>query len=82
MARLIFVCVVAATLSGCGVMHGVSVGSGEFFADHLPEWAGGLPADAPPRPTDPRYEKYIQDQSAKSMPVNEPAPTDDGAKPK
>lgn len=30
------------------------------IADHLPTWAGGLPANAPPRPDDPRYAELKQ----------------------
>jgi hypothetical protein len=66
MIRLACLCMLAATLSGCGVVRGMTVNTGEFFADHLPEWAGGLPADAPPRPGDPRYAKYIEEQNAKA----------------
>jgi hypothetical protein len=28
-------------------------------ADHWPHWAGGLPADAPPRPGSPGYAEFI-----------------------
>ena len=66
MSRLVCICMLAAMLSGCGAIHGMTGGSGEFLADHMPEWAGGLPADAPPRPSDPRYAKYIADQQAKA----------------
>jgi len=30
-----------------------------YMADHWPHWAGGLPADAPPRPGAPGYEEFI-----------------------
>lgn len=32
----------------------------EFVADAMPHWAGGLPAEAPPRPSDPRYEEHAR----------------------
>ena len=35
-----------------------------FLADNIPQWAGGLPKDAPPRPTDPRYAEYFKTQLA------------------
>jgi hypothetical protein len=38
-------------LSGC-------TSTSEFLADSLPTWAGGLPPDAPPRPSDPRYPEF------------------------
>ncbi len=34
--------------------------SGGLVADHLPVWAGGEPADVPPRPGTPEYEAYRQ----------------------
>ena len=66
MARIVCLCILAALLSGCGAIHGMTVGAGEFMADHMPAWAGGLPADAPPRPDDPRYAKYIEQQNARA----------------
>jgi hypothetical protein len=44
-------------------------------ADIIPEWAGGEPADAPPRPGEPGYEKFRKDLKAELA-----APK--GAKPK
>jgi hypothetical protein len=32
------------------------------MADLIPAWAGGLPADAPPRPGTPEYEAYAAKQ--------------------
>jgi hypothetical protein len=32
---------------------------GSFVADHWPHWAGGIPADAPPRPGAPGYADFI-----------------------
>lgn len=55
----------SATLSGCGAVGG-------FVGDALPAWAGGLPADAPPRPSDPRYAEYERSQRAKTI-IDAPA---------
>jgi hypothetical protein len=30
------------------------------MADLIPAWAGGLPADAPPRPGTPEYDAYLK----------------------
>src|SRR5579859_2134794 len=39
---------------------GLSLAScGSFVADHWPHWAGGIPADAPPRPGAPGYAEFI-----------------------
>ena len=35
-----------------------------FLADNIPQWAGGLPKDAPPRAGDPRYADYFKTQLA------------------
>jgi hypothetical protein len=32
---------------------------GGFVADHWPHWAGGMPADVPPRPGAPGYADFI-----------------------
>jgi hypothetical protein len=32
---------------------------GGFVADHWPHWAGGLPADVPPRPGAPGYADFV-----------------------
>ncbi len=45
------------TLTGCSSL-------ATFFADNLPQWAGGLPKDAPPRAGDPRYAQYFKTQIA------------------
>jgi hypothetical protein len=45
------------TLAGCSNL-------ATFFADNIPQWAGGLPKDAPPRAGDPRYADYFKSQIA------------------
>lgn len=61
-------CVFAPLLSGCTATSG-------FVADTMPTWMGGLPADVPPRPSDPRYAEYERAQQAKAITVA-PAPAD------
>jgi hypothetical protein len=48
--------ITAATLLGFGLN---LASCGSFVADHWPHWAGGMPADAPPRPGAPGYEEFI-----------------------
>jgi hypothetical protein len=48
--------IAAATLLGFGLN---LASCGSFVADHWPHWAGGLPADAPPRPGSPGYAEFI-----------------------
>jgi hypothetical protein len=38
---------------------------GGFVADHWPHWAGGMPADVPPRPGAPGYADFIARGQAK-----------------
>ncbi|OAF01270.1 hypothetical protein AYJ54_29795 [Bradyrhizobium centrolobii] len=53
-----------AGLSGCGTMNEkLSAGMG----DYIPQWAGGLPADAPPRPGTPQYDAYMKERERKRL---------------
>ena len=47
----------AGGLSGCGSISSFMAGG---MADLIPAWAGGLPADAPPRPGTPEYDAYLK----------------------
>lgn len=54
----------AAGLSGCGTVNEkLSTGMG----DYVPQWAGGLPADAPPRPGTPQYDAYMKERERKRL---------------
>ncbi|WP_407188765.1 hypothetical protein [Bradyrhizobium centrosematis] len=54
----------AAGLSGCGTVNEkLSAGMG----DYVPQWAGGLPADAPPRPGTPQYDAYMKERERKRL---------------
>jgi hypothetical protein len=54
----------AAGLSGCGTVNEkLSGGMGEY----IPQWAGGLPADAPPRPGTPQYDAYMKERERKRL---------------
>jgi hypothetical protein len=49
------------TLGGCSSFSA-------YVSDHWPTWAGGMPADVPPRPGAPGYAEFISHQGA-----NDPA---------
>ena len=53
----------ALLLSGCGA---TKSSISESVSDRIPHWAGGLPADAPPRPDDPKYAEYLKKIGAKA----------------
>jgi hypothetical protein len=58
-AALIAAGSVACSLSGCSsVNERLSSGMG----DYIPQWAGGLPADAPPRPGTAKYDEYMRER--------------------
>jgi|ERR1700739_1570382 hypothetical protein len=63
-------------LGGCAsVNEKLSAGMG----DYIPQWLGGLPADAPPRRGTPQYDEYMRERERKRL---EPAAaTADSAKP-
>jgi hypothetical protein len=41
------------------------------FSDAIPQWAGGLPAAAPPRPGTAKYDEFMRERERKRL---EPAP--------
>lgn len=46
-------------LSGCGTINEkASVGLG----DYIPQWAGGLPSDTPPRPGTVQYDVWMKER--------------------
>ena len=46
-------------LGGCGTINEqLAAGLGDF----VPQWAGGLPADAPPRPGTAQYDEFIRER--------------------
>jgi hypothetical protein len=59
MAALILYTLLAWSLAGCSsINEKLSTGMG----DYIPQWAGGLPADAPPRPGTAKYDEYIRER--------------------
>lgn len=47
----------AGSLGGCGSVSSFIAGS---MGDYIPVWAGGLPANAPPRPGTAKYDEWIK----------------------
>jgi hypothetical protein len=50
-------------LTGCSEINSSMADS---MIDRIPYWAGGLPADAPPRATDPKYHDYVEKLEGKA----------------
>jgi hypothetical protein len=69
LAILLVVALLAFGLSACGTIN-EKLAAG--VSDTLPTWAGGLPADAPPRPGTAKYEEFMRERERKRL---EPAAT-------
>jgi hypothetical protein len=65
--------VLACGLGGCGT---INEKLADGLADYIPQWAGGLPADAPPRPGTAKYEEFMREREKKRL---EPAAAKDEA---
>jgi hypothetical protein len=63
-AALLLTC----ALSGCGTIN-EKLAAG--VSDAIPHWAGGMPADAPPRPGTAKYDEFMRERERKRL---EPAP--------
>lgn len=51
-------------LSGCGTIN-EKLAAG--MSDAIPAWAGGLPADAPPRPGTAKYDEYMREREQRRL---------------
>ena len=58
------VVLLAGAVSGCGTINEkMSAGIG----DYVPQWAGGLPADAPPRPGTAKYDAFMAERERQRL---------------
>ena len=60
-------------LGGCGT---INEKLADGLADYVPQWLGGLPADAPPRPGTARYDEFMRERERQRL---EPATQKDEA---
>ena len=58
----------ATILGGCS---SINERLGPVVGEAIPQWAGGLPKDVPPRRGTPEYDAYMQERERKRL---EPAP--------
>lgn len=68
-ATLLAAALAGFVLSGCGTIN-EKLAAG--ISDSIPAWAGGLPADAPPRPGTAKYDEFMKERERKRL---EPAQT-------
>jgi hypothetical protein len=67
------VALLACDLGACGTINeNLAAGLGDL----IPHWAGGLPADAPPRPGTAKYDEFMRDRESRRL---EPAAAKDTA---
>jgi hypothetical protein len=61
-------------LGACGT---INEKLADGLGDYVPQWAGGLPADAPPRPGTAKYDEFMRERERKRL---DPAtPNNEGA---
>ncbi len=55
---------IVCSLGGCGSINShLAAGMGEV----IPQWAGGLPADAPPRPGTAKYDEMMKERERQRL---------------
>lgn len=64
-----FLTLMACALNGCGTLNGWMAAG---FEDYMPAWAGGLPADAPPRPGTLKYDEFQKERERQRQEPAEP----------
>ena len=63
-AIIVAVALAACALGGCSSINEKLVAG---LGDVIPQWAGGLPADAPPRPGTAKYEEFMRERERKRL---------------
>jgi hypothetical protein len=72
-AMLLALALMAGALGGCGT---INEKASAALGTYIPQWAGGLPPDAPPRPGTPQYDAYMQERERQRLiPAAERTPT-------
>jgi hypothetical protein len=61
---LVVVAIQACGLAGCGTIN-ERIAAG--VSDVIPAWAGGLPADAPPRPGTAKYDEFMRERERRRL---------------
>jgi hypothetical protein len=72
-ASILALAVAGFALGGCSSINEKLV---DGMGNYIPKWAGGLPADAPPRRGTPEYDAYMKEREEKRL---QPAPSKDEA---
>ena len=63
-ATIVALSLAGCALCGCGTLNEkLSAG----VSDAIPAWAGGVPADAPPRPGTAKYDEFMKERERKRL---------------
>jgi hypothetical protein len=61
-----------ASLAGCASLNEKAAAA---MGDYVPQWAGGLPADAPPRPGTAKYDEWMKERERlRQLPADQRPP--------
>src|ERR1700682_5856498 len=63
-ATIVALSLAGGALNGCGTINEKLAGG---VSDAIPAWAGGLPADAPPRPGTAKYDEFMRERERKRL---------------
>lgn len=64
LAILCAAALLASAVAGCGT---INEKMSAAMGDYVPQWAGGLPADAPPRPGTPKYDAFMAERERQRL---------------
>ena len=70
LAIVLAAALLACGLSGCGTIN-QNLAAG--VSDAIPHWAGGMPADAPPRPGTAKYDEFMRERERKRLEPKAPS---------
>ncbi len=63
-ALLVALALIACSLGGCA---SINEKASAAMGDYIPQWAGGLPADAPPRPGTAKYDEWMKERERQRL---------------
>ena len=61
---LVAIALFTCSLGGCAY---INEKAADAMGDYIPKWAGGLPADAPPRPGTAKYDEWMRERERQRL---------------
>ncbi len=62
--HLLAAALLAGSVGGCASLNEKAAAT---LGDYIPEWAGGLPPDAPPRPGTAKYDEWMKERERQRL---------------